>query len=366
MSINLIEEARASLKDEVFSATVYGRLSKLFRGSSVSSKLSEYARMEADHASFWKKFIEDRDHDIGHPNPSKGKVSLYIFMFRLLGAGLTIRMLERGERNAISEYSAILGSPEVTEEEKIRIRRMLEDELDHESGFEEAESRFKYFLSHVGSAVSSISYGLVQAISVSAGLAGVYGESTRVAVGGMMIGLAGSISITVGAYTSGRAQMQVRVGLLSRIRAAAEQAPHVFANRIRRYMTGKDMSEETANIIAVEASEKRELLTRIVAEEEYGLREEALGEPLRDSLYSGMFYLLGAILPLAPYLFGATLMIAIPLSLIIVAAMLGLMGLITAISANLEINAKASELIALGIGSAAAIYLIGRLASTLI
>lgn len=131
-------------------------------------------------------------------------------------------------------------------------------------------------------------------------------------------------------------------------------------------MKKRQLSDETSKKIADEALRQRELLSKIVAEEEYELREESLGKPLKDGLYSGSFYIMGAAFPLIPYFFGLPIIISFSISLGVASAILAIVGFIIAISASLNIKRKIIELIIQGLVSGMAIFLIGRLASTLI
>jgi len=155
--------------------------------------------------------------------------------------------------------------------------------------FAEEESRFKDFMNHVRDAVLGMSDGLVEVLSVSAGLAGAYGDPINVAIGGSIVGIAGALSMGIGAFTSVRAQRQVRLSILSRIKLASKYVAHVFVSRVINYMMGKGLSKEAAEVIAEGASRDKELLGRIIAEEEYGLKEEALEKPGRAGLYTGFF-----------------------------------------------------------------------------
>lgn len=62
-------------------------------------------------------------------------------------------MLEADEREAIQLYSKMLESHEIPEDEKEEVSKIMEDELVHEYGFMEEESRFKDFIDHVRDAV---------------------------------------------------------------------------------------------------------------------------------------------------------------------------------------------------------------------
>ncbi len=359
-----IRLARKALGDEVFSSIIYSRLAKLYSEDSVRNKLSRIAEMEKNHVKFWVRFLKSRD--VATPTTGVGrlKLTLYTTLFRILGLGLTLRILEMSEHEAIKLYSRLLEVEELSENEREELKKMLEDELIHEQEFASEESRFEDFLLHVRDAVLGMNDGLVEVLSVTAGLAGAYGDPYYVAIGGFIVGVGGAFSMGLGAYASVRAQKQVHEGILNRINIASRFVAHVFKERVINYMLRKGYSKDVSNAIAEESSRNRKLLTRVIAEEEYGIREETLENPFKAGVYTGSAYALGAFVPLIPYFLGLPISVAIILSLLFAALALALTGFIVAISANLGIKRKILEMILAGLGSAGATYAVGRLAST--
>lgn len=138
-----------------------------------------------------------------------------------------------------------------------------------------------------------MSDGLVEVLSVSTGLAGAYGDPANVALGGLIVGIAGALSMGIGVFQASE-RKQVRLSIISRVKLAAKYVAHVFRARVVQYIK---ISNELAEKIAEEASNKRDLLGKIIVEEEYGLREEALENPIKAGLYTGTFYIVGATVP---------------------------------------------------------------------
>jgi len=169
----------------------------------------------------------------------------------------------------------------------------------------------------------------------------------------------------IGVFTSVRAQKQVRLGVLSRLKIVARYAAHILIEKVVNYMTRRGLREETAKVIAEEA-QKRGVLDKVVAEEEYGIREERLESPIRAGIYTGLFYVVGAFVPLTPYFAMMPVSIALPASFIMAAFMLAVMGFLIAITAELSIKIKVAELILAGLGSATVTFAIGKLASILL
>lgn len=129
-------------------------------------------------------------------------------------------------------------------------------------------------------------------------------------------------------------------------------------------MRKKDISEETAKVIANEVHEKN-MLTRIVAEEEYGIREGALGDPIEDAVYAGFFKIIGTVLPLTPFFFRIPVETSIPISIVITLLLLAVTGFLVAISAEIDVKDKIIELTATGLIMSVLVFLIGKSTSQL-
>jgi len=286
------------LLDELLSASIYRNLASMYKRKSVIEKLLRMAYMETRHAKLWANFLIKRGVDVSGIKITRLEVLLRTMFYRLIGIGLTLKLLELGEREAIKIYTSLIEDNELSIDEKRELRSILEDELLHEDELIEEESVFKDFLEHVRDAVLGMSDGLVEILSVAAGLAGAYNNPLNVALGGTIVGIAGALSMGIGSYTSVRAQRQVRIGVLESIKLASRYVAHLLRRKIEEYMKNKGFSNEVSRKIADEASSNKDLLAKIVAEEKYGLKEEKLEDPRKAGLYTGVFYIIGAIVPL--------------------------------------------------------------------
>jgi len=73
---------------------------------------------------------------------SRVRVVLYVAAAKMLGVGLTLRLLKAGERGAVELYSRILEHGELTEHERRVLEEIVEDELLHEDELMREEPRF--------------------------------------------------------------------------------------------------------------------------------------------------------------------------------------------------------------------------------
>jgi len=282
MVFDILKSAEKALADELFSAILYERIAMLYGSSTLKRKLVEMAAMEREHAKFWRSFLQKRSRSSLYVKISRVKLAFYTVMLRVFGLGLTLRMLESGERDAVRLYSEMLEHSKLDKREKDMLRRILEDELIHEEELVEEESKFKGFLMHVRDAVLGMNDGLVEILSVTTGLAGAYGNPFYIAIGGLIVGAAGALSMGIGALASVRAQRQVHESALMRIAAASRYVAHVFKSRLVECMTRKGYSRTVSEAVAEESSKDPKLLARVVAEEDVGsngFHDSDLGRP---------------------------------------------------------------------------------------
>ncbi len=358
----VIEYAKRALVNEQHTSRIYARLANLYQrsDSQLATRLTALAREEAMHADFWRAFLTR--HGV---SPSVDlpwyRTTVVTYMYKLLGMGLTLKVLEIGERDAIEQYALMLRSPDLTVDEKQGLLTILADELKHEEDFEEYEARFKFFISKVATFNTQLSNGLVAIISVATGFAGVYTTNLEIIIPSVIVGVMGALSTITGFYFFGRIQNLVKQDILARLRVATEAIPQLFTDRVRKHMEKKNLSEETTQAIVTEAATNKAYLQQVIAEEEYGIKEESLRNPLTNALYAGLFRVMGTILPLTPYSLGFSTSVAIPISILITITLLAINGFLVALAAELDVKQKVLELTLSGVILAVLAFLIGRL-----
>ncbi|RLE42439.1 rubrerythrin family protein, partial [Candidatus Woesearchaeota archaeon] len=101
MSTEIIKLAKDALLDELTSAQIYRKIAKLQRQKEIKQKLETIAKIEEEHAEYWKRFLEKRGQKTEDIKPSNLKTIPYTLLLRILGLGLTLKLLEIGEREAV-------------------------------------------------------------------------------------------------------------------------------------------------------------------------------------------------------------------------------------------------------------------------
>ncbi len=366
MVADTITMAAKALQTEVFAAAVYDYLAAKYPNEATRKAFAEAAEMEKGHIIFWSDILKKRGVDITRVRSSGSRLALYKLSLWMIGKGLTLRMMENSENQAIEMYSSMTEGSGLDNDEKQGLNKVLEDELVHEGVFTREESKFEDFITYMKDAVLGMSDGLVEILAVTTGLAGASGVPVVVAISGLVVGIAGALSMAASTYTSTRSQKQVHEGIINRIISASKFVGHIFKERVSNHLEKQGYSKRLSRDVAEESAQNHRLLSNFLAEREYGLREEHLGSPFKAALYAGLSNLLGGIIPLFPYFFLSNITTALILSLILATVALAVTGFFVSILAYLSPGKKIGEMIVTGLGSAAVTYGIGRAASVLL
>lgn len=354
--------ARDILESELTVTAIYRNLSRRYEKSEIAEKLAEIARQEEQHSKFWRDFLANRDQD---PNieASNFKVTILSIIYRILGLGLTLKLLESGERRVIQKYSETLSSENLTQEEGAGILHFLVTELAHEEEFIEYEKRFKFFINQISTIFTQTSSGLVIVLSTAIGFQHLYEDSIIIGITGLIVGLISALNTFVSFYFFGVTGRRLKEDILNKINVTCSIASEAYLNRIKRIMREK-YSDEVAEMIALEAK-RRGLIERIIAEEEYGIKQE-LQNPLKSAVWASVFKTVAIILPLIPFFLRLPVIYAVPVSILITLILIAVAGSLAAIAADVGVKDKIFELVSGLIVMASITYILGKAASIIL
>jgi VIT1/CCC1 family predicted Fe2+/Mn2+ transporter len=359
----VVNIAKKGLRIELTATEVYLRLCTKFKGEELSEKLRQFAEAETRHAEFWRTFLKNRNVDAGSVTFSKVEVSIIVFVYSLLGVALSLKLLEAGERRVIQLFARAAKHSSLSPEEMNEVRGFLAEELIHEEEFLDYEVKFRGFIDKIGTVFSQTSDGIVIVTSTSLGLAGVYTNSFWIGVVGLIVGFAATFSSIVQTYLVNRTALEFKKDILNKLKMSCEIAPEAYEHRIEKYMKRRDYDEKICRQIAKTATE-RNLVEKIIAEEEYGIRERSLEGPLKVALQTGSFKIVGVVLPMLPFLF-EDLTLAIPASILITVLLLSVVGSLAALVAEVRVKRKVLQLTATGLLLSVFTFLVSKLAGIL-
>ena len=307
-------------KDELKASQIYKRLAMKESDIKVKHQLEVFAKMEKRHAEFWKELMESRG-ILPKEYKFRFAVLLYLLIRKVLGLRWTSRILELGENKAIREYYEYYKKGDLTEEEKEELKRIILDELAHEDFFKEEEQGIE---NNIRDIFLGMNDGLVEILSTVAGLTGLYmGKPRLVGISGLIVGLAGTLSMSIGTFISVKNQKDVKSFGIFRLRVLKE-----LFNR-----------------------EERE--------------EMEIENPLKSALFTGVFYLMGTAFIVYSFFIMKTAATALILSSLTAILVWIISGSIIALSSGLSVSKKVFEMIISGIGAAIITFGVGKVFSLL-
>ena len=120
VSPEALEIIRKMQQNEMDESIIYKNIAGFAKGKENRRTLKRLAKEELAHCQIWKKYTgEDM-------KPSKGKILFYTLIARILGFTFAVKLMERGESRAQTEYELL--SREVPESFEIR---QQEEEHEH-------------------------------------------------------------------------------------------------------------------------------------------------------------------------------------------------------------------------------------------
>ena len=199
-------------------------------------------------------------------------------------------------------------------------------------------------------AVFGINDGLISNLSLILGVAGASSNPGVIVLSGVAGLLAGAFSMAAGEFVSVRSQREMYEYQIGLERRELDQYPQEEAEELGLIYAAKGMPKDQALELARRIVADPEAALDTLAREELGLNPDELGSPWGAAGSSFMSFAIGAVIPLAPFLFasgGAALVGSIVLT------GFALFGIGASISLFTGRNAIRDGLRMLGIGAAA-------------
>lgn len=340
-----IRRWRQYLADERSEAAGYRRLAERRTGEEREILLA-LADAEKRHESHWLELL---DEDVGAPRRSSLRTRLLVFLAAHFGGVFVLALMQRAEGR----------SPYETEEDATD--RMAADERIHGEVLRGLAARGRERLSGTfRAAVFGANDGLVSNLALVLGIGATGVGPKTILFTGLAGLLAGALSMGAGEYVSVRSQRE----LLQSTQPDPESQsalPHldVDANELALVYRARGME-------AVEAEEHaRTVLATLhldaVEPEAAGVDPHtAVGSAWNAAISSFCFFASGALIPVLPYLFGASGLTAVVIAAALVGIALLGTGAIVGILSGASPLKRALRQLGIGYGAAAATYLLGR------
>ncbi|MEU5780752.1 VIT1/CCC1 transporter family protein [Micromonospora lupini] len=200
--------------------------------------------------------------------------------------------------------------------------------------------------------------GLVTNIALIAGVGGGGVSPHSIVLTGSAGLVAGAISMGLGEYTSVRSANEQVAAEVAKERRELERHPEAEARELADAWVARGLPRDLATQVAEAVRRDPEEALRVHVREELGVDPDDQPSPWSAAISSFLFFSVGALTPLLPYLLGAT---ALWLALVVGGLGLFAAGAVVARFTNRPWWTSGLRQLLLGAAAAGATYLVGSL-----
>lgn len=174
-------------KNEITEHRIYEQLSLVMKDANNKDILKRIADDELKHYHFWKRFTNE---DV---KPDRGRVFFYVLVSKVLGLSFGLKLMEQGEDLAQTAYARLKAIDP-------HVEAVVREEESHEERLLAMidEEKLKY----TGSMVLGLNDAIVELTGALAGFTLALGKTKLIAMAGIIIGVAASLSMAASEYLS--------------------------------------------------------------------------------------------------------------------------------------------------------------------
>lgn len=300
---------RRFYKDEVLHYHLYNALARMEKNRKLKRLLQELVHEEERHMDAWKSAVmEHQDREPTPPMTMGLEISFFRLMRSIFGAAFVTRLLEKDEAKGLEEYTDSVNRVRFSPKERTILNSIIEDETTHEDKLAKEMLIYEGEANYIRSVIYGLNDGLVELLGVVAGLAVIATSPIVVVIGGLVVGISGTLSMGGGAYLSSKAEALSETG----VRSKSEVRLH----------------------------------------------------PTREALYTGVYYFIGAIISILPFALGMSGLAGILGSIILVVIALTFASVVIAVLSYTSVRRRISEMLAISLSVAFVTILLGSIIRT--
>jgi VIT1/CCC1 family predicted Fe2+/Mn2+ transporter len=354
----------ANWKGELDSADLYRYLAGKEADARVAGLLNEMADAESRHA----RVMENSLREAGMPVPARHRRSFQtralMLLARLFGPQRVYPLLHGAEISGSADYAGQSASTAaLAPEERSHARTLGQLSGATHRGVAPGHAERWHRSGGGGSlraAVFGVSDGLVSNLSLVMGFAGAAADSQFVLLAGLSGLLAGASSMAAGEYVSVRAQRELLERQIELEAAELSVSPQEEEEELALIYRAKGLPKAEADRIANRLAQDPEIALDSLVREELGLDPRELGSPSGAAISSFLSFAVGALVPVLPYFFGASLLnIAVSLGLS-GAALFGVGATVSVFTGKSALRSGGRQL-AIGFAAAAITFALGKI-----
>ena len=314
-----IKALRSNWAGETRMADVYETLAGVTTNPRARRRLKVLAETERRHAQAWAEVLAACGVKLSNRRPYV-TARLLAILARVVGIGPALALAGVAEGQVLRSYLSQVSTVTNQQAQGV-LRRVLPEELDHQSPDEVAErpddARTDQAADeewHGGGAESirnviyGVNDGLTATLGVLSGVGGASIDPRVVLIGGLSAMVASAVSMAGGAYLATKSQREVFEGQLAREAAEIEAMPELERQELVDIYRSKGLTAEEAKTIVDRITKDKNVWLETQAREELGLDVSQFENPVREGLVAGVSTLIGGAIPVVGYVVGRLLM----------------------------------------------------------
>jgi VIT1/CCC1 family predicted Fe2+/Mn2+ transporter len=165
-----------------------------------------------------------------------------------------------------------------------------------------AKRRLFERLSSIREIVFGVQDGVLTTAGVLCGLSGAVSQHSQVALAALASTAAGALSMAAGAYLGARAETEVLRAELDLVRADAADKPYTVQEGLLDELCKEGLSREAGYRVVRLLSTSPKALESTAEAKMFGFSGPTFGKPALDGIVMGIAFLVGALVPLLPYM----------------------------------------------------------------
>jgi vacuolar iron transporter family protein len=299
-----VERYRQNYIVEMDGIALYRSMAAAERDGQRAAIFEKLAQNEERHAQRWAKLIQSGGGSVPAHKPSS-RVRLLGWLARQFGTHRVVPIISNMEARDEAGYMRQPEAAGLPAEERAHSRTLLamEGKTSSQDSIAGAE---RWHTTATGgalrAAVFGINDGLLSNFSLVMGFAGAEAKPEYIILAGIAGLLAGSFSMAAGEYVSMRAQREVFEQQIAIEKEELEMSPREEEEELSLIYQAKGIPQHEASRLARRIIQNPKTAIDTLAREELGLDPAGLGSPWRAATSSFIAFVLGAFVPVAPYL----------------------------------------------------------------
>ncbi|HVA54680.1 MAG TPA: VIT1/CCC1 family protein [Gammaproteobacteria bacterium] len=363
-----IERFKANLRDEIDGAALYAALAAAEKDAVRKDLFLQLAEAESRHAEFWRKKLAARGiRDIQHVPSLRTRVLARLA--RRFGPGFVLPSIAEAEFADRDKYSRQSDAGALSAEERghaaVVNAALQGDRPSATIGADIARAKLWYRGTSGNSlraAVLGANDGLVSNFCLIMGVAGAGVGSREILLTGLAGLLAGASSMALGEWLSVTNSRELARTQIARERMELEQTPDSEQKELALIYQAKGLGREQAQKMAAELMQDKEAALDTLAREELGIDPTQLGgNPWTAAGASFVLFVVGAVFPVLPFIFGTHGVVAVGLSIDFSILALAGIGMATSLFNGRSPWFSAGRQVIIGSVAAAVTYGVGAL-----